>query len=225
MTSATILAQIRFLTNQNATTLGDTDCVRLMNIYFNRLVQSIVDVNEDFFADYSTFDLVNAQREYTLPTDCLKIKRLEISYDATNWDKATPITEHEIGIPLDDSNATEVDTNFSSNNPAYHIFNGSLFLYPKPSAASEEGGKLWYIKRQTALAADTTEANITIPIEFHYLIAEGASADVFRRLGKEDRAQVADSNFARGEAQMKAKVSGRNLDDSMRLSAEIQSYR
>lgn len=225
MTGANLLSQIRFLTNQNSTTLSDADCVRLMNIYFNRLVQSIVDVNEDFFADYQTFDLVASQREYTLPTDCLKIKRLEVTYDGTNWHKAEPILQHEAELPLDDSNATVVDGDYSTSYPRYHVFDNSYFLYPRPTANVTDGGKLWYIQRQTALAADSAESAVTIPIEFHYLIAEGASADVFRRLGKENRAQVADANFARGEQQMKAKVSGRNLDNDLQLRPLIQSYK
>jgi len=118
-----------------------------------------------------------------------------------------------------------VDSNFTTDSPAYHVYDFSFFLYPRPTQTLDEAGKLWYIKRQPDLIATTVESAIRIPLEFHYLMAEGASADVFRRLGQEQRAQVADANFARGESLMKAKVSGRNLDDSMRLTAEIQSYK
>ena len=224
MTGAELLSQLRFLTNQNSTTLVDADGTRLHNIYFKKLVQAIVDTNEDFFGEYSTFNLVANQREYLLPTDILKIKRLEVTYDGTNWYTGVPMIEHSIGTAIDDSNATVVDANYSQSGFQYHVYDASVFLYPKPTSAVTAGGKLYYIKRQSDLAADSVESVITIPKEFHSLISLGASADVFRRLGKEDRARVADANFARGVQEMKAQIAGRNLDDDLQLRPLGQDY-
>jgi len=88
-------------------------------------------------------DLVADQRDYTLPTDMIKFKRLTISYDGTNWYKATPFDIGESGEVIKDAN-------FSKEAPMYDLQYNSVKIYPTPTENVTDGFKVW-ISRQMML--------------------------------------------------------------------------
>jgi len=97
-----------------------------------------------------TADLVADQRDYTLPTDMIKFKRLTITYDGTNWYKA---------MPFDIGETDEIlkDANFSTQRPMYDLQDNSVKLYPAPTANVTGGLKIWVSRR----AEEFTSAEVT----------------------------------------------------------------
>jgi hypothetical protein len=164
----------RFLTNTNTTTYTNADLDASLNSYYDMLAGEILDSMDewDFQGEYATTDLVASQQEYSLPSDILKIKRVEISYDGTNWYPAAPMDINERNGALD---STSVASDFSTSAPYFDLMDNSLFLYPIPTAASTAGLKIWYEKNVTHLSAATDEPNIAKP--FHKALAYGAAID------------------------------------------------
>ena len=85
-------------------------------------------------------NLKAGQNDYTIPSDMIKFKRLEISYDGTNWYYATPLDVGEYGIHLKSSY-------FSESNPRYDLRDNSIIIYPTPTKDITDGLKVW-ISRQ-----------------------------------------------------------------------------
>jgi len=133
----------------------------------------------DFGGEIATASLVADQREYTWPTDILKIKRVEVTYDGTNWYKAGPIDTKEDDETL--SLDADVNNRYQTNDPKYDAFDQSFFLFPVPTVNSSNGIKIWYIKDVTDLSADADEPVIAEP--FQHLIAVGAAYDFAMRKG------------------------------------------
>ena len=101
------------------TTLGDTaisgnatllkQFTASINTYWNKILTVILKTNDEW--DYDdlnktdfpilTTSTVASQQDYAMPAGALKIKRLEISYDGTNWYKAEPFDVTESGVATD----------------------------------------------------------------------------------------------------------------------------
>ena len=176
MTLAELRSFTRFLTNTNTTTYTDTDLDFSLNSQYDIFTAVILNSMDDwdFQADYATTDLVTGQKEYTLPSDIIKIKRVEITYDGTTWHEATPMDINERTSATD---TTSVASDFSTAVPMYDLMDSSLFLYPIPTANATAGLKVWYEKNVTHLSG-TTDVPVIIK-SFHKGLCYGAAEDFF----------------------------------------------
>lgn len=165
----------RFLTNTNTTTYTNADLDASLNSYYDIMVGEILDSMDewDFQGEYATTDLVASQQEYSLPTDILKIKRVEITYDGTTWYEALPEDLNE--KQYDSGSVSRINDNYDQSEPKYDLMDNSLFLKPVPTTAVTAGLKIWYEKNVTHLSAVTDEPNIARP--FHKALAYGAAID------------------------------------------------
>lgn len=93
------------------------------------------DIDDTTYTDYAiaTTPLVANQRDYPFPTNLLKINRVDISYDGTNYYRVNPIDSAEIGYGI--GNDEKVDEKFSVTEPRYDVRANSLFLYPRADSA------------------------------------------------------------------------------------------
>lgn len=155
---------------------------RLLNATYHEVVTMILDSQDEWdfddknHTDYPilTTSLVASQQDYTLPASlkALKIKRVEITYDGSQWYKAEPLDINELGIATD---TTTISGNFSTGSPRYDLQNNALFLYPIPSSNVSGGLKIWVSREiDEFTTADTTqEPGFDEP--FHRMLAVGAS--------------------------------------------------
>lgn len=104
-------------------------------------------------------NFVQDQIEYVLPTgDFIILNRVEVKYpNATRYVKARRLDDKQVDneafINGEIASATE-------SNPVYRVFDNSLFIYPKPSAAVTSGISMEYLKDITDLATGTDLADI-----------------------------------------------------------------
>ena len=106
-TTDNVYTNVRFIVGKDSNTLTDANLLGLVNKYFNLMFRELVDLNEDLYAEFSSTALVASQREYQLPGDSattfggglVKLIRVEISYDGTNWYIADPIGVRNIPSP------------------------------------------------------------------------------------------------------------------------------
>ncbi len=186
----------RFITDTDTTTFTNSDLDASLNMYYDLFVSEIIDAMDewDFSAEIATTDLVANQQEYTFPTDILKIKRVEVTYDGSNWKKAEPMDVNEVGTATD---ATTVGGHFTQSEPYFDLMDTGMMLYPIPSSAVTGGLKIWYEKLAAQLSSDTDEPSIARP--FHKGLCYGAAKDYFEKYidvgSNSTKAQTAGNNL------------------------------
>jgi hypothetical protein len=139
------------------------------------------DKNNTTFSESYT-NLVANQNNYSLPSECTRVKRLEISYDGVSFKRAVPIDVGEIDQATKDSDTA---SKFTTSNPRYDIINNSIVIYPTPSADVADGLNVWYDELFTPLSYTSETSNdiltgtkvLGFDSNFHELIELGASYD------------------------------------------------
>ena len=177
-TSSGIANQARFLTNTNTTTYTAADLYASINTYYHFLVNEILEAMDgwDFKGEVATTSLVASQQEYVFPTDILKIKRVEITYDGTNWYVAN---NFDINMRAKATDTTSITSDFSTSKPFFDAYDNSMFLYPIPTAAVSAGLKIWYEKEATELSAAGDEP--VFAEAYHKGLSFGAAKDWFQK--------------------------------------------
>ena len=158
-----IIDRARRMTYTNNQQYNDIQAVEDFNIIYREICNKIIsEVNEWFFRDIFTTDLVLWQNEYVLPNIVRKLEEVII-----NWYKATSLELYSWKRTAEDYN------NYQSQlNPVYEIKDKSIFIFPAPTE-----NIIWWLKLKWLLLPDKliktdTEDKILINEEFHYIISE-----------------------------------------------------
>lgn len=172
----------------------------------------------------ATTPLVASQRDYQFDSiSFLKIKRVDVTYDGTNWYRATPFDSGTYQEGL--GNDTLVDKNFDKSAPYYDPKGFGLWLYPLPNADDvAAGGKIRveYVRAYDEFAYDDTTAEPPIDRPFHDLIAIGAALKLPSLPDKQY--QKLSTMYARGVDEMVAHYATRNEDFYMDINPQLETY-
>lgn len=165
----------------------------------------------------------------------LKLKRLEITYDGTNYYRATPFDSST--YPEGMGNATKLDSNFSKSAPFYDPKSFGFAIYPMATAADVTAGAkalAEFIRAYEEYAYDDTTKEPPIDRPFHDLIAIGAAlrnptlpADQYQKLKALYGERIVTGNgvtYTGGRAVMVAHYGARNEDGSLSVIQQLQSY-
>lgn len=169
----------RFLTNTDLDSYTDDELNAAINRYNRVFANKIIEAMDgwDFKGEIATTNLVANQQEYIFPSDILKFKRAEVSYDeGVTWRRLEIFDINKRRRPTD---ATTVNQEFHKTDPAVDVYDQSLFLYPIPTANSTSGLKIWYEKKVDDLSNDTDEPEFLEA--YHPGLAHGAAVDYFRK--------------------------------------------
>lgn len=136
------------------------------------------DFDDPNYADYpvATFNLVANQEDYpitSLTNKLLKVKRLELKLDGTNWDVARPLDDNESQQATD---STTINNQYSPTDPRYDLKYNAIFLRPIPTASVTNGGKLIYdrnVELFSVTGDDSKEPAFDRP--FHSMVAKRAA--------------------------------------------------
>lgn len=140
---------------------------RDINDAIRELVNAIVsDVQEDYLSAYDTIDFDASRGEYPLFDDFRKLTSVWISYNGTDYDKATPMRISD-DIP---------DADYDESDPRYYIRDNVIGVKPEPTAAVTTGIKMWYERRIPSLNYEGSE----LP----YLLKDFKSSIVDYAVGK-----------------------------------------
>jgi hypothetical protein len=214
----------RFLTNTNSTTYTDADLDANLNTYNDLFTTEILDSMDDwdFQAETATASLVAGQQEYILPNDILKIKRVEITYDGTNWQTVAPMDINERGYPTD---SNSVSQDFSTDSPFFDLMYDSIILYPVPTATVAGGLKIWYENLPTTLSGSLSP---TFAQPFHKGLCYGAAKDYFDKnqevSANANKSISADGNMEKYIQRMKVFYRKRNQDRKYSIEPTFVDY-
>jgi hypothetical protein len=214
--------ETRFITNSNSITYTDADINGAINVYYDLFCTEILESMDDwdFQGEIATASLVANQQEYVFPSDILKIKRIEITYDGSTWYEAKPedINERD----YDSGSVARINDNYDQSEPKYDLMDNSLFIKPIPTTAVTSGLKIWYEKLVTQLSDDTDEP--VIPRPFHKGLTYGAAKDYFEKnLEKEGMSRkydIANQNLETTIIRMKAFY--RKKDQDRQYNGEVE---
>ena len=153
-----------------------------VNAYYNKVVVAILESQDEWDFDDSnhtdfpilTSDFVADQQDYSLPSTTLEIKRIEITYDGTNWYKAEPI---DVGTISDPTDTTSIASNFNVTEPYYDLQYGSIFLYPIPDINVTGGIKIWITREVDYFTSSDTTQEPGFDETFHEMLPVGAAMD------------------------------------------------
>lgn len=226
---------VRSLANKDSNTLTDATLLAFSNKYYYLLVRELVGINEDLYAEISAGDLVANQREYVLPIDnttgsgqngiygggAIKIDRVEISPDNSNWYVANHIPFNSITTPtILDSDISNI---YSSTSPKYYFKDRSVWLVPTPTISVVNGIRIFWIKRPDELASSSSIPDL--PKDWLSILQEGILYDVFRKFGRTADARDALTNWNIGIAKIKELESDIDQEQKYNLTTVKKNYK
>lgn len=128
----------------------------------------------------------NTEGRYVLPTNFLKMKRLEVRYgDGEDMVWATPVDINQFKTPMHPDSDS-----YSEDNPYYALWENDFYIRPIPTEASAtawstnngEAFRLWYIERPDDLTNGSDVPNI--PYFYQHILSYFAANRALRKLGK-----------------------------------------
>lgn len=254
MTLSDINAKISFLTSADTTASGFANSDRLISInnYKDRVVTAILQSMDDWdFDDYSitttypvaTRNIVANQQDYKFSTSSwaligpegassasnaairpLKIKRVEVSYDAgVTWYKAEPL---DINQKSTDSTQATINNIFQTTKPYYDLAYNALFLYPVPTVAGTACLKVWFDRSSTDYTVSDLTTGTAIPAfdqTFHQILAYGPAYE-FGMANSKDNKDDLKKELEQMIAEMKVHYGSKDQDRNWQLKAEPIIY-
>lgn len=213
MTPADILTRVRYITKTSTGDgSGDTDSLlALLNDFYFRFATVLIDTNEDLFGvKMKTTLSLNANQEgYYMPATLMRLKRVEVTYDGTNWYPVTLADDNEWrGIAMD---PVSIGNNFSQSQPYANWFGNILYLRPIPAQTVSLGLRIYGICRPTLLSNISLD-NINIPAEYHGYLVYGMSGEVATRQGDEALAAAMFQKWEDGQNKARQMFAPRELN-------------
>lgn len=188
MTPAALATDVRFRTQTDSTTLPDVTIMALANKYIAELSREAVKADEDVLGMIATIDLTatDTSREYSMPTNFMKLSRIEAKLDGTNWVRLQELNPATYARTTDE---TTILSNFSNleGEAYFDLFRGSIWLYTgEVESAVTDGMKMWYQVYASPLTDVTSTTDMSVapssttqgfPKEFHELLSRYISRD------------------------------------------------
>lgn len=198
------------------------------------LVIEIMKSQDEFdWDDFSKTDYpigyasLTTNRDYTFPASLgfLTIKRLDISWDGTNYYQATPIDSAEMKFGL--GNADTEDSYFSLTEPRYDPKANGFWLYPRATSAQVAAGakfRIEFTREFTEFSSSDTTDEPPIDRPFHDLVAIGAALK-WAVMKDATRAQNLKTLYEEGLTKLRTYYGRRNTDSQLLFNPMIDSYR
>ena len=227
-TLSDVYTDIRFKTNRTSTDLADATLLPIANKVLREIYAALIGMNEDWYAEIAIFNLVADQREYTLPADsastpwgggAIKVLRLEVKMDGTNWTVANHMKFTDDDTPY---NETNIIAKFTNSNPFFTILDNSLFIFSGTITAVTTGARLIYIKRNSELTTGTDVPDL--PNEWLTLMSTGICRDVYERYGDLQKWQLASAQFNGTLERLTVQTAGRDQNFPYVVKTSHEDY-
>ena len=190
------------------------------------LQQDSFDWDDPYKTDYpiATTPLIAGQRDYQFDSiSFLKLKRVDITYDGTNWVRATAFdsSAYQEGF----GNDTKVDEQFTTDEPYYDPKAFGFWLYPAATAAQVTAGakaRIEFSRAHTEFESTDTTAEIPIDRPFQHLVAVGAALK--NPTISNDQYQKLSQQYAEGVDRMVQHYAQRNEDTFLDWRVDLREY-
>lgn len=243
MTLGDINTKVYALTATDSSSYPDANMVIDINIWYQKIVSMIFESQDD-----SDFDdqrnqnypvvstpMVAGQRDYAIPVSeqVLKIKRVDVTYDGSNYYRATPFDN---GVPgWGFGNTTNEDANMIKQAPQYDVQYNSLFIYPLAVASDVSAGASIRVEWERAVtpfsqSADyngsTMSTSTSVPgidIPWHPMLAYGAAYEYANARNLPQLANIK-QDLTDWEGRLRTAYGKKDLDTMLALRPAYDSY-
>lgn len=176
MTLAEMVTNVASLINQSLAddtlTITRTEVKAFLNIGYAISRNALLSMSEDYGVRLARAEVKASENYYLLPTNCRKLRRVEVSYDGTNYYRVQRINRNAIEFP---------DRSWSESAPCYSLVGNNIELFPTPTANVTNGLRLWYVEDNGDLSGDDSE--VKLPNAYTHLPIMYASAMAKKKLG------------------------------------------
>lgn len=244
------------MTHADTTSYPDATMLIDLNLWYQKIASMIYESQDDSDFDdqrntnypivttpfiLNGTDNLYSARDYSIPVSeqVQKIKRVDITYDGTNWFRATPF---DSGVPqYADYKGTAapallaVDNNFIQQAPKYDIQYNSIFIYPRATAAQITAGATIQVQWDRSVtplsktadyAAVAMSASTSVPgidLTWQPMIAYGAAYE-FANANNLPQLQNIKQDLVDWEARLRAAYGKKDLDMELSLRPAYDSY-
>lgn len=188
------------------------------------LMQDSFDWDDPYKIDYpiATTPLVAGQRDYQFDSiSFLKLKRVDITYDGTNWKRAEAFDSAAFGEGL--GNETLTDQHFTEEYPKYDPKSFGFWLYPAADATQVANGakaRIEFSRGHTEFSYDDTTSELPIDRPFQHLIPMGAALK--NPNISNDQYQKLSVMYAEGKERMVQHYAQRNEDTFLNWNYDLR---
>lgn len=210
MTTQQIFNKVRFIGQYAENDATDSQLFDLLNNAITDELKMVLTVREDFLLKEGTAqDLVADQSDYTLATDILQIKQIQVALDGSNFYVAYRKNLNE----ADDLINTTTE---SQSEPKYITITQTdstefiIRLQPTPSEAVTDGLKYWHIQRPADISSLVTVP--VIPLELHPVLVQRMLQELKQRDADSVGMRLAAGEAERLRISWKGSISERNID-------------
>lgn len=242
MTIGDIATKARAITHSDSVSYTDANLLIDINIWYQKVASMILESQDDTDFDdardttypIATTPMVANQRDYPIGVAqrMLKVKRVDTTYDGTNWFRANSIDTGVIGWGISYDQTSQIDPtldqNFSAVSPMYDIAYNSIWLFPMPVTANVTAGgtiRMEWERNVVPFTGAELTTGTAIPgfdAPFQPILAWGAAFE-FASANNLPQLQMIAQQCADYESRLRIAYSRKELDTIMML-APAQSY-
>lgn len=187
-----IISLARTLTHSNSNQVSDAQLLTYVNIIYNKMSNKIIsEVDEDYFWDEFITNLVADQNEYSLKEATAlaswmkKVTRVECKWLDTDTYKSLVAADT---VSNYNTSTGKLGVNLSAWDAFYDVKDGSIFLYPTPTANITEWLKVQAVITLPDLLTTDTSSSVfprsSELREYHYLLSVWAKQFIYASQGK-----------------------------------------
>lgn len=213
-----LIQDITFWTGANTSSQAYPieDRTRNINERYREVATSIMEVDAQWTYDdenkstlpVATTDLVDGQRDYSLPTDAFQIKRVRVKDNNEDWSTLEPIQQ---------SNLDDIDEDLQGLPTHYWEEGNSLLLYPIPDTSSittTNGLKVNMSRGVDTFNTTSTSSTPGFHENFHRMLSIGASIDyLISNEANQEKVQNLQTEYQKYESSLRDAYGRRNEED------------
>lgn len=226
MLPSEIFDHARYLSKTSNTdgTGGLADLVRIFNDYYVRQCRAFALTNQNKFGRKAKTTLTSATEAFRLPPDCMQVKRIEITYDGSTWQKAVVEDSSKIqDMALD---VTSINQWYQRTSPRVDVFGDTIYVRPLASTSVSLGLRLWYVQMPTLLATSyfSSLSFIITPPDYHGYLAYGIASEIGERQGNEAFIARMIAKWENSLEKIKAEYAPQVLDQPVDFFPDTNEY-
>lgn len=211
MTVNAIMDLARNWTHTTAAQCPNATLIDWVNIRYRELVRKVVTlIDENYFVTTATVDAVSSSASYALASDVLKVKEVRFKWNATDtvFTKSTETDFSKLPYSVDYYKLYQPIAE-----PLHQVIGNNLVIAPQflsTNVLTVDNNQIEYDyeARQTDLAVAGAESTVKLPVDYHYVIAQGIKPDIYAFVGK-----TAEKNDALAEYRMATEEMLSNMTD------------
>lgn len=207
----------RRLAGVSSSDYSDADLLSDFNDAYAELSVLLANLGEDYFEEQNVkFDLVARSSLYSLPADCIAIKRVALAYSGTPIARSA----YTLTTPYDPSDVHDIsfqEENVPVSNPIRDITGTYIRYKPTPTVNVTNGGLMDYIAMPSALAATSDIPNI--PIAYQKKIAVYGAEKMTFKFEKWNKNTRLKQDWNTTMAELQDRLADRDMNAPVRFRA------